>query len=198
MPPRVTVVVAPGSERRAVSGLEPEGRHARSFLVPLGARTPDSSVSLSQWDSTGDSSEPNRTPDAPPLTGLIELMHAVWLSTPVVYHLLAQAGVTRAPWAVTTVVSCLPVLVLAMGTTLAHMLRADAGAQHPPSGPDHGRRPELGNLYGTAILASTANPRNQASIDRQPEPPRDIRSLPRASRPLDMRRLQPGNGNGTC
>src|SRR5690242_20646843 len=28
MPPRVTVVVAPGSERRAVSGLEPEGRHA--------------------------------------------------------------------------------------------------------------------------------------------------------------------------
>ena len=43
----------------------------------------------------------------------------------VVYHLLAQAGTTRAPWAVTTVVSCLPVLVLAMGTTLAHMLRAD-------------------------------------------------------------------------
>ena len=32
----------------------------------------------------------------------------------------------RAPWAVTTIVSCLPVLVLAMGTTLAHMLRADA------------------------------------------------------------------------
>ena len=45
----------------------------------------------------------------------------------VAYHLLAQAGAARAPWPVTTIVSCLPVLVLAMGTTLAHMLRADAG-----------------------------------------------------------------------
>ena len=44
----------------------------------------------------------------------------------VAYHLLAQAGAARAPWPVTTIVSCLPVLVLAMGTMLAHMLRADA------------------------------------------------------------------------
>jgi hypothetical protein len=46
----------------------------------------------------------------------------------VAYHLLAQAGTARAPWPVTTIVSCLPVLVLAIGTALAHMLRADAGA----------------------------------------------------------------------
>ena len=46
----------------------------------------------------------------------------------VAYHLLAQAGTVRAPWAITTIVSCLPVLVLAMGTALAHMLRADAAA----------------------------------------------------------------------
>jgi hypothetical protein len=44
----------------------------------------------------------------------------------VTYHLLAGAGITRAPWAITTIVSCLPVLVLAMGTALAHLLRADA------------------------------------------------------------------------
>ena len=48
------------------------------------------------------------------------------LAGQVAYHLLAQAGTARAPWPVTTIVSCLPVLVLAMGTTLAHMLRADA------------------------------------------------------------------------
>ncbi len=47
----------------------------------------------------------------------------------VAYHLIAQAGMARAPWAVTTVVSCLPVLVLAMGTALAHMVRADANAE---------------------------------------------------------------------
>jgi hypothetical protein len=44
----------------------------------------------------------------------------------VAYHLLNQAGVTRAPWEVTTVVSCLPVLVLGLGSALAHLLRSDA------------------------------------------------------------------------
>jgi hypothetical protein len=47
----------------------------------------------------------------------------------VAYHLLAQADEARAPWAITTVVSCLPVLVLGMGTALAHMLRGDAFAE---------------------------------------------------------------------
>ena len=51
---------------------------------------------------------------------------ALGMAGQVAYHLMAQAGTARAPWPVTTVVSCLPVLVLAMGTTLAHMLRADA------------------------------------------------------------------------
>jgi hypothetical protein len=50
----------------------------------------------------------------------------------VAYHLMAQSGMTRAPWAITTVVSCLPVLVLGMGTALAHMLRADAEATDAP------------------------------------------------------------------
>jgi hypothetical protein len=56
----------------------------------------------------------------------------------VAYHLMAQAGMGRAPWAITTVVACLPVLVLGMGTALAHMLRADAEAMGAPdsgSGP---------------------------------------------------------------
>jgi hypothetical protein len=50
----------------------------------------------------------------------------------IAYHLMAQAGMARAPWPVTMVVSCLPVIVLAMGTTLAHMLRADAQATDMP------------------------------------------------------------------
>jgi hypothetical protein len=53
----------------------------------------------------------------------------------VAYHLLAQAGAARAPWPITTLVSCLPVLVLAMGTALAHMLRTDAHTT--TGGPDH-------------------------------------------------------------
>jgi hypothetical protein len=46
----------------------------------------------------------------------------------VAYHLLAQAGTARAPWGITTAVSCLPVLVLGMGAALAHLLRADTQA----------------------------------------------------------------------
>ena len=65
----------------------------------------------------------------------------------VAYHLLAQAGAARAPWPVTTIVSCLPVLVLAMGTALAHMLRTDAGTA--ADAPDHG-------TGGPAVSASPA------------------------------------------
>jgi hypothetical protein len=57
---------------------------------------------------------------------------ALGMAGQVAYHLMAQAGLARAPWAITTVVSCLPVLVLGMGTALAHMLRADAADT-----PDH-------------------------------------------------------------
>jgi hypothetical protein len=57
---------------------------------------------------------------------------ALGMAGQVAYHLMAQAGMARAPWAVTTVVSCLPVLVLAMGTAPAHMLRADAEAVDAP------------------------------------------------------------------
>jgi hypothetical protein len=59
---------------------------------------------------------------------------ALGMAGQVAYHLMAQAGTAQAPWAVTTVVSCLPVLVLGMGTTLAHMLRADAAALDVPGG----------------------------------------------------------------
>ena len=52
----------------------------------------------------------------------------------VAYHLLAQAGMKRAPWEVTTLVSCLPVLVLGMGSALAHLLRGDAAAASAADG----------------------------------------------------------------
>lgn len=40
----------------------------------------------------------------------------------VAYHLMSAAGVTRAPWPITTLVSCLPVVVLGCGAALAHLL----------------------------------------------------------------------------
>ncbi|ROO50811.1 hypothetical protein EDC02_5669 [Micromonospora sp. Llam0] len=43
----------------------------------------------------------------------------------VAYHLMESAGITAAPWWITTVVSCLPVAVLGMGAALAHLLHTD-------------------------------------------------------------------------
>ncbi|MGH3279922.1 MAG: hypothetical protein ACRDNW_12405, partial [Trebonia sp.] len=45
---------------------------------------------------------------------------ALGMAGQVAFHLMDQAHVTRAPWGITTLVSCLPVLVLGMGTALAH------------------------------------------------------------------------------
>ncbi|SCL12860.1 ABC transporter permease [Micromonospora inyonensis] len=43
----------------------------------------------------------------------------------VAYHLLIAAGITAAPWWITTLVACLPVAVLGMGAALAHLMHAD-------------------------------------------------------------------------
>lgn len=40
----------------------------------------------------------------------------------VAYHLMAADGMTKAPWQITTFVSCLPVVVLGCGAALAHLL----------------------------------------------------------------------------
>jgi hypothetical protein len=59
---------------------------------------------------------------------------ALGMAGQVAFHLMDQDHVTRAPWGITTLVSCLPVLVLGMGTALAHMLREDAAATNRPDG----------------------------------------------------------------
>jgi len=41
----------------------------------------------------------------------------------VAFHVMAAAGITAAPWWITTLVACLPVGVLGMGAALAHLLR---------------------------------------------------------------------------
>lgn len=43
----------------------------------------------------------------------------------IAYHLMTAAGLTVAPWPITTVVSCLPVVVLGFGAALAHLQHDD-------------------------------------------------------------------------
>ena len=111
---------------------------------------------------------------------------ALGMAGQVAYHLLAQAGAARAPWSVTTLLSCLPVLVLAMGTALAHILRADA--RIAADGPDH---------VGTAGPATPRAAGDQAGPAQdqsagQPKfgsgPPARTRTVPKAA---------PGTADGT-
>jgi hypothetical protein len=61
---------------------------------------------------------------------------ALGMAGQVAFHLMDQGHITRAPWPITTLVSCLPVLVLSMGTALAHMLREDAAVAADRARPD--------------------------------------------------------------
>jgi hypothetical protein len=50
----------------------------------------------------------------------------------VVYHLLAAAHRTRAPWPVVMLVACLPVVTLGFGAALTHLLRIPSSLAAPP------------------------------------------------------------------
>jgi hypothetical protein len=43
----------------------------------------------------------------------------------VAYHLMVAAGMTAAPWQITTVVACIPVAVLGMGAALYHLVHVN-------------------------------------------------------------------------
>jgi hypothetical protein len=92
---------------------------------------------------------------------------ALGMAGQVAYHLLTQAGAARAPWPITTIVSCLPVLVLGMGTALAHMLRADAAENAPdnrikgrttPWSPGDRSRPRPDRAAGGEALTGSGPP----------------------------------------
>src|ERR1017187_5595783 len=94
---------------------------------------------------------------------------ALGMTGQVAYHLMAQAGTARAPWAVTTIVSCMPVLVLGLGTALAHMLRADAETTHTS---ESGTRPPAATRrslsWSPADQDRPARTRPRTGRDRSP------------------------------
>jgi hypothetical protein len=53
---------------------------------------------------------------------------ALGMAGQVIYHLLAAADATRAPWPVVVLVSCMPVVTLGFGAALTHLLRAPGPA----------------------------------------------------------------------
>ena len=67
----------------------------------------------------GSPSRPGGSPGGPRIGAL-----ALGMVGQVIYHLLAAAHATRAPWPVVVLVSCLPVVTLGFGAALTHLLRS--------------------------------------------------------------------------
>ena len=95
---------------------------------------------------------------------------ALGMAGQIAYHLLTQAGMTRAPWEITTAVSCLPVLVLGMGTALAHLLRAGP-LTAIPTGPDQAADPDQAPQANTPCTADRFPTPGQTAPRPDPGPP---------------------------
>ena len=107
-----------------------------AVTLPVGVEA-YAAYALRAWLTTSPSISP-RTRRYARWSAIASLM--LGMAGQVTYHLLAQAHAAHAPWAITTAVSCLPVLVLGMGAALAHLLRADT---HQPGPHQQGLSPIL-------------------------------------------------------
>lgn len=76
----------------------------------------------------------------------------------VIYHLLAAAHASRAPWPVVVLVSCLPVATLGLATGLTHLLRASDAPSDTTSEP----------VTETIAMSVTANAVPVSAITAEP------------------------------
>jgi hypothetical protein len=117
---------------------------------------------------------------------------ALGMAGQVAFHLMDQDHVTRAPWGITTLVSCLPVLVLGMGTALAHMLREDAAAADHPDGRSAGPASARSPGWSAEDQPADQPDRHRDQPDR--DQPDQIRDQPDGTRTTVQTSPSPGTG----
>lgn len=77
----------------------------------------------------------------------------------IAYHLLEVWGRTKAPWWVTMIVACLPVLVLGMGAALAHLIHRDGRpADSEPAGTEQASSDQFGSVQNGSEPNTPAGP----------------------------------------
>ena len=91
---------------------------------------------------------------------------ALGMAGQVIFHLLTAAHATRAPWPVVTLVACLPVVALALGSGLAHLLRDTAADDVPDDVPEVVTIP-VPEAVAQAVAATVPGP----LTDAVPTPP---------------------------
>ena len=92
---------------------------------------------------------------------------ALGMAGQVAYHLLAAAHAKAAPWWVTMIVSCIPVITLALATALTHLLRTGTAPDITPAAGD-GSRPGTGPApdtrdTGTPAVSGDAAPQRDSA-----------------------------------
>jgi DNA-directed RNA polymerase specialized sigma24 family protein len=100
-------------------GIADSFRLNTAITLPVGVES-YGAYALGAWLTPGVSPEARRFARRSALGSLL-----LGMAGQVIYHLLAAAHATRAPWPVVVLVSCLPVVTLGFGAALTHLLRAD-------------------------------------------------------------------------
>ena len=92
----------------------------------------------------------------------------------IAFHLLSAARVAQAPWPVVTIVSCLPVVSLALAAALAHMVIADIhGDAEPDIRPDIEPGPEVDNPVAVQVDIEAPS-RPDISMDIEADKPAPV------------------------
>jgi hypothetical protein len=99
-----------------------------AITLPIGMET-YAAFALRAWLSHGASARARRFAKRSAIAALV-----LGAAGQVAYHLMTAAGVTAAPWPITTLVACLPVAVLGMGAALAHLLHEPEPEPQPEPG----------------------------------------------------------------
>ena len=97
-------------------GIWDEATIDTAITLPIGAET-DAAYALQVWLARDVSERARRFARVSAMGSLV-----LGAAGQVAYHLMAAAGVIRAPWWITALVACLPVAVLGMGAALAHLV----------------------------------------------------------------------------
>jgi hypothetical protein len=122
---------------------------------------------------------------------------ALGMAGQVAFHLMDQDHVTRAPWGITTLVSCLPVLVLGMGTALAHMLREDAAAADQPDGWSGGPSGTWSQDWSAGDQPADQHRDQGHGPDQDQRPDQDQPGQVRDQQAGTRARVRPGPSSGT-
>lgn len=100
----------------------------------------------------------------------------------VAYHLMVAAGITKAPWWITTVVSTLPVAVFGMGAALAHLVQTTTNhTETDPTALAAGAEPDTSlepKSDVDADLVSVPTPVTPAGEDTEAGTPSETQTTP--------------------